>query len=102
MESMTDTKPHPSSRRYPAEIKERAVRMVVDTIERGGEQPGAVCVKLGMERIGPAREGERRLGLRTQRWRSFECCQSARSRVRMETPARRGDLTLLCMTARRP
>jgi transposase len=42
MESMTDTKPNPSSRRYPPEIKERAVRMVVETIERSGEQPGAV------------------------------------------------------------
>ena len=38
---MTDTPVHPSSRRYPAEIKERAVRMVVETIERTGEQ-GAV------------------------------------------------------------
>jgi transposase-like protein len=31
----------PSSRRYPPEIKERAVRLVVETIERTGEQ-GAV------------------------------------------------------------
>jgi transposase len=38
---MTDTPVHPSSRRYPAEIKERAVRMVAETIERTGE-PGAV------------------------------------------------------------
>src|SRR5664280_540592 len=41
MESMTDTTAHPSSRRYPPEIKERAVRLVVETIERSGEQ-GAV------------------------------------------------------------
>src|SRR5664280_1731269 len=41
MESMTDTTAHPSSRRYPPEIKERAVRLVVETIERTGEQ-GAV------------------------------------------------------------
>jgi transposase-like protein len=38
---MTDTIAHPSSRRYPPEIKERAVRLVVETIERTGEQ-GAV------------------------------------------------------------
>ena len=38
---MTDTTAHPSSRRYPPEIKERAVRLVVETIERSGEQ-GAV------------------------------------------------------------
>jgi len=41
MESMTDTTAHPSSRRYPPEIKERAVRLVLETIERTGEQ-GAV------------------------------------------------------------
>ena len=41
MESMTDITTHPSSRRYPPEIKERAVRLVVETIERTGE-PGAV------------------------------------------------------------
>ena len=38
---MTDTTAHPSSRRYPPEIKERAVRLVLETIERTGE-PGAV------------------------------------------------------------
>ena len=38
---MTDTIAHPSSRRYPPEIKERAVRLVLETIERTGEQ-GAV------------------------------------------------------------
>ena len=38
---MTDTPVHPSSRRYPPEIKERAVRMVVETIQRTGKQ-GAV------------------------------------------------------------
>src|ERR1019366_1923659 len=53
MESMTDTKPHPSSRRYPAEIKERAVRMVVETIERSGEQPGAVTRVARQLGIGP-------------------------------------------------
>ncbi len=34
---MTDTTAHSSSRRYPPEIKGRAVRMVVETIERTGE-----------------------------------------------------------------
>ena len=38
MESMTDTTAHPTSRRYPPEIKERAVRTVVETNERTVEQ----------------------------------------------------------------
>src|SRR5712691_9195632 len=41
MESMTETTAHPSSRRYPPEIKERAVRLVLETTQRTGEQ-GAV------------------------------------------------------------
>ncbi len=42
MESMTDTNAHPSSRRYPPEIKERAVRMVQETMERNGNDQGVV------------------------------------------------------------
>jgi transposase-like protein len=42
MESMTDTNSHPSSRRYPPEIKERAVRMVQETMERNGNDQGVV------------------------------------------------------------
>ena len=52
MESMTDTPVHPSSRRYPPEIKERAVRMVVETIERTGDQ-GAVSRVARQLGIGP-------------------------------------------------
>jgi len=33
---------HPSQRRYPREIRERAVRMVLDAIERTGEPFGVV------------------------------------------------------------
>ena len=40
---MPETKPvHPSQRRYPAELRERAVRMVLETIERTGQRGGAV------------------------------------------------------------
>ena len=39
---MTDTNAHPSSRRYPPEIKERAVRMVQETMERNGNDQGVV------------------------------------------------------------
>jgi transposase len=33
---------HPSQRRYPPELRERAVRMVVETIEQTGERFGAI------------------------------------------------------------
>ena len=49
---MTDATAHPSSRRYPPEIKERAVRLVVETIERSGEQ-GAVSRVAHQLGIGP-------------------------------------------------
>lgn len=38
---MEQTK-HPSSKRYPPEIRERAVRLVLETIERDGERHGVV------------------------------------------------------------
>ena len=34
---------HKSSHRYPAELKERAVRLVFETIEQTGERQGAVA-----------------------------------------------------------
>jgi transposase len=34
--------PHPSQRRYPPELRERAVRMVLDTAAERGERHGAV------------------------------------------------------------
>ncbi len=38
-----DTGEHPSSKRYPRELKERAVRLVLETIERnGGDRHGVV------------------------------------------------------------
>lgn len=33
---------HPSQRRYPPELRERAVRMVLETIEQTGERFGAI------------------------------------------------------------
>ena len=33
---------HPAQRRYPDELKERAVRMVLDTIEETGERQGVI------------------------------------------------------------
>jgi transposase len=53
MESMTDTNAHPSSRRYPAEIKERSVRMVQETIERDGNDQGIVSRIARQLGIGP-------------------------------------------------
>ena len=39
---MTDTAAHPTSRRYPPEIRQRAVRMVQETIEHNGNDQGVV------------------------------------------------------------
>jgi hypothetical protein len=52
MESMTDISVHPTSRPYPAEIKERAVPMVFETIERTGERPGAIGRVAGQLGVG--------------------------------------------------
>ena len=37
-----DRNTHPSQRRYPPELRERAVRMVQETIEQTGERFGAI------------------------------------------------------------
>jgi transposase len=37
-----DRSPHPSQRRYPPELRERAVRLVFETIEQTGERFGAI------------------------------------------------------------
>jgi transposase len=34
--------PHPSQRRYPPELRERAVRMVLETMEQTGERFGVI------------------------------------------------------------
>ena len=39
---MTETAAHPTSRRYPPEIRQRAVRMVQETIEHNGNDQGVV------------------------------------------------------------
>jgi transposase len=53
MESMTDTAVHPTSRRYPAEIRERAVRLVTETIERDGQEQGVVSRVARQLGVGP-------------------------------------------------
>ncbi len=54
MESMTDTKSphHPSQRRYPPELKERAVRLVLERTAETGEHHGAVVRIAGQLGIG--------------------------------------------------
>jgi transposase len=44
MESMSKSNgsKHPTQRRYPPELKERAVRLVLESIEQSGEEFGAV------------------------------------------------------------
>jgi len=49
---MTDTNAHPSSRRYPPEIKERAVRMVQETMERKRQRSGRRLPRRPPARIG--------------------------------------------------
>jgi transposase len=34
--------PHPSQRRYPPELRDRAVRMVLDTIDQTGQRVGVI------------------------------------------------------------
>ena len=51
---MTDnTRPHPSQRRYPPELKERAIRMVLERIAETGERQGAVTRVARQLGIGP-------------------------------------------------
>ena len=47
------TQPHPSQRRYPAELKERAVRLVFETAAEQGERHGAVTKVARQLGIGP-------------------------------------------------
>ena len=45
---------HPSQRRYPPELRERAVRMVLDTIaEQGGQRFGVVTRVARQLGVGP-------------------------------------------------
>ena len=53
MESMNEpTRSHPSQRRYPPELKERAVRMVLERVAETGERHGAVVRIAGQLGIG--------------------------------------------------
>lgn len=47
------TRPHASQRRYPPELRERAVRMVLERIELTGERQGAISRVAGQLGIGP-------------------------------------------------
>jgi transposase len=54
MESMTENnRSHPSQRRYPPELKERAIRMVLERIAETGERQGAVTRIARQLGIGP-------------------------------------------------
>jgi transposase len=54
MESMTENiSPHPSQRRYPPELRERAVRLVHERIAETGERQGAVTRVARQLGIGP-------------------------------------------------
>lgn len=54
MESMNETtRPHPSQRRYPPELRERAVRLVHERIAEAGERQGAVTRVARQLGIGP-------------------------------------------------
>lgn len=44
--------PHPSQRRYPPELRERAVRMALETIERSGQRTGSITRIAGQLGIG--------------------------------------------------
>jgi transposase len=47
------TSSHPSQKRYPPELRERAVRMVAETIEQTGERFGAITRVARQLGIGP-------------------------------------------------
>jgi transposase len=47
------TQNHPSSRRYPPEVKERAVQLVLTTIDQNGERHGVVSRIARQLDIGP-------------------------------------------------
>ena len=50
---MTENNRHPSQRRYPPELKERAIRMVLERIAETGERQGAVTRVARQLGIGP-------------------------------------------------
>ncbi len=47
------TQKHPSSRRYPSEVKERAVQLVLTTVDQNGERHGVVSRIARQLDIGP-------------------------------------------------
>jgi transposase len=49
----TNTTTHPSQRRYPAELRERAVRMVREAMAEGGESFGVVTRVARQLGVGP-------------------------------------------------
>ncbi len=44
---------HPSSRRYPPEVKERAVQLVLTTIDQNGERHGVIARIARQLDVGP-------------------------------------------------
>jgi transposase len=80
---------HPSQKRYPPELRERAVRMVLETMEQTGERVGVITriarqLGIGAESLrGWVRQAEvdggRRPGITTEeRWRITELEQQVR------------------------
>ena len=51
--SSYDRGPHPSQRRYPPELRDRAVRMVLDTIAQTGQRAGVITRVARQLGIGP-------------------------------------------------
>jgi transposase-like protein len=107
--SITKQTAHPAQRRYPPEMKERAVRMVLETIERSGDRHGVVGrvarqVGVGTESLRAwvrqaEVDGGRRPGLPTEDRRRIRARQGgSRAPSGQRDPA--GGLGFLCAGAR--
>src|SRR5574337_337713 len=83
MESMIETKlSHPSQRRYPPELKERAVRLVLERTAETGEHHGAIVRIAGQLGVGP--ESLRRWVIQAQIDRGSRVGLTTEERARMK------------------
>ena len=76
------TRPHPSQRRYPPELKERAVRMVLERMAETGERHGAVVRVAGQLGIGT--ESLRRWVIQAEIDRGAKAGLTTEERARMK------------------